>query len=404
MRKLISALLLAGSCSAVAAADFHFDGYADLRGTIPGNQESWLDGELGKLRFGSRDNKPELRISDVVGQAVLQATPSLMILAVARIEPEQTTFVDVLEAFIRYRPVSTSAFRWSVKAGAFFPPISLENTEIGWTSPWTLTPSAINTWVGEELRTVGAEGTVELRRESGKGTFYAAVYGWNDPTGILVADRGWALHDRPTGLIDRPMLPDVIAYGRGLPTPMRTYEVLEIDDRAGWYAGAAWDQDGIGHVDVMYYNNLADPHAIYKQVAWRTDFWNVGLKTDIFGVTLLAQGMRGETFIQPSPFYYSDTYFESAYVLVGYNISDDWRIAGRFDIFSTAENHTGTSVRMSEHGNAQTIAVNYFPYDWLRLTAEAIRVESNRPQRTLDGDPAHAIENQIQFNARFYLP
>src|SRR5258705_9405197 len=60
-----------------------------------------------------------------------------------------------------YRPVSTSAFRWSIKAGAFFPPISLENTEIGWTSPWTLTPSAINAWVGEELRTIGLEGRSE---------------------------------------------------------------------------------------------------------------------------------------------------------------------------------------------------------------------------------------------------
>ena len=48
---------------------------------------------------------------------------------------------------------------WSVKTGAFFPTISLENDDLGWTSPYTLTPSAINSWIGEELRTIGSEGT-----------------------------------------------------------------------------------------------------------------------------------------------------------------------------------------------------------------------------------------------------
>src|SRR5258705_6925122 len=145
-----------------------------------------------------------------------------------------------------YRPVSTSAFRWSIKAGAFFPPISLENTEIGWTSPWTLTPSAINTWVGEELRTIGLEGMLEWRSEVRTIAFMASIYGWNDPAGILVADRGWALHDRVTGLIDRPREPDAIAYATHVPEPLYTYEVLEIDGRPGWYAAASWDEAALG--------------------------------------------------------------------------------------------------------------------------------------------------------------
>jgi hypothetical protein len=161
-------------------------------------------------------------------------TPQLMGLAVVRIEPEQRTFFDFLEAYLRYRPVSTTAWRWSVKAGAFFPPVSLENTELGWTSPWTLTPSAINTWVGEELRTIGTEGMLEWRSEARTLAFMASIYGWNDPAGVLVADRGWALHDRVTGLIDRPREPDAIAYALHVPTPLYTYEVLEIDNRPGW--------------------------------------------------------------------------------------------------------------------------------------------------------------------------
>jgi hypothetical protein len=59
---------------------------------------------------------------------------------------------------------------------------------------------------------------------------------------------------------------------------------------------------------------------------------------------------------------------------------------------------------MSEHGNALTVAVNYLPYDWLRMTAEAIRVDSTRNQRTREGLNPHAVENQLQFSAKFYLP
>src|SRR6476646_1572801 len=246
MRKLLTALFLLGFPSHALAVDFHFDGYADLRLIVPSNQESWQDGMLGKLRYGAEDNKPEARLAEAVGQAVALITPQLMALAVVRIEPEQRTFADFLEAYARYRPVSTTAWRWSLKGGAFFPPVSLENTEIGWTSPWTLTPSAINTWVGEELRTIGAEGALEYRSEARTITAMASVFGWNDPAGVLVADRGWALHDRVTGLIDKPRIPDAIARAQRLSIPQYTYEALEIDDRAGWYAAASWDETGLG--------------------------------------------------------------------------------------------------------------------------------------------------------------
>jgi hypothetical protein len=404
MRKLLTALFLLGFSSPALAVDFHFDGYADLRLIVPSNQESWQSGLLGKLRYGAEDNKPEARLAEAVGQAVALITPELMALAVVRIEPEQRTFFDFLEAYVRYRPVSTTAWRWSVKAGAFFPPVSLENTELGWTSPWTLTPSAINTWVGEEIRIIGTEGMLEWRSETRTLSFMASIFGWNDPAGVLVADRGWALHDRVTGLIDRPREPDAIAYALHVPEPLYTYEVLEIDGRPGWYGAASWDETGLGKFNVIYYNNEANPSAVRKQIAWRTDFWNVGASTQIGNVTLLAQALTGETLIVPSKFFFSDTRFESAYLLAGWNISENWRVAARADIFSTDEKRPFPAGNLSEHGNALTAAVNYLPYDWLRLTAEAIRVDSTRNQRTAEGLNPHAVENQLQISARFYLP
>ena len=128
------------------------------------------------------------------------------------------------------------------------------------------------------------------------------------------------------------------------------------------------------------------------------------MSTQIGNVTLLAQALTGETLIVPSASFFSDTVFQSAYLLAGWNISENWRVAVRADVFSTDEKQPFSSGSLSEHGNALTAAVNYLPYDWLRLTAEAIRVDSTRGQRTVEHLDPHAIENQIQFSARFFLP
>jgi hypothetical protein len=114
--------------------------------------------------------------------------------------------------------------------------------------------------------------------------------------------------------------------------------------------------------------------------------------------------LTGETLIIPSKFFFSDTRFESAYILAGWNISENWRVAARADVFSTHERRPFPTGNLSEHGNALTAAVNYLPYDWLRLTAEAIRVDSTRNQRTIEHLNPQAVENQLQFSARFYLP
>ena len=65
----------------------------------------------------------------------------------------------------------------------------------------------------------------------------------------------------------RPRLPDVFARGRRMPIPARTFEFIEIDSRAGWYAGATWDEIGLGSLEFLYYDNEADPAATRMQTA-----------------------------------------------------------------------------------------------------------------------------------------
>src|SRR3984957_9180743 len=278
------AMLLAACLAQDARAfdlsdDLAITGYGDVRAVIAPDPQSWLNGGLGKFRYGGKQKYG----AEAVAQADLTLDDGLHAVGVFRAEPETRSVVDALEMYLRYAPESQGDVSWSVKAGAFFPTISLENDDIGWTSPYTLTPSAINSWIGEELRTIGSEGTLRYRTDA-MGTFslIGALDCCNDPAGILMADRGWAMDDRPTGLFERVRLTDASEKLFHAPYPGRTGLFDEIDGRAGWYAGANWQMAGIGKLSVLRYDNEGNPSArTAHDTAWETKFWSFGARTDI---------------------------------------------------------------------------------------------------------------------------
>ena len=399
---LFVALGFAAGLTGADGADFHFNGYADLRLIVPSTQGSYSYGDLGKLRFGYDDGTTAAQLSDIVGEGRVQILPELMAVATGRINPHYGPALDLIEAYVRYRPVSTNAWRWSVKVGAFFPPGSLENDQLGWTSAWTITPSAINSWVGYELRTIGAEGKLEWRRDDGTLALTGALFGWNDPAGVLIADRGWSLDDRVSGLFEHERIPNTAAIAQHKTPPIYAEEFRELDNRPGWYLDLSWEPAGIGRFELMRYDNNADPTVLGGgQIAWHTSYWNAGYRTQIDNLTLLAQAMTGSTVIQPRPTFRAATNFSAAYVLAGLDL-DPWRLAARFDLFRTHTNATFPSP-LSEDGSAVTLDVTWWARSWLQLTGEAIVLDSTRPQRTLVGDPAHDTERQLQFLARIYF-
>lgn len=396
-------VILALSCTLVApaaAADFSFEGYGDLRLVAPPATGAYADGELGKLRYG--DDDEVFQPGDLIGQGRVLITPELMATATARVNARYGPAVDLIEGYMRYRPVSTTEWRWSVKAGAFFPPLSLENEQVGWSSFWTITPSAINSWVGEELRIIGAEGTLEWRRASGNITLVGAVFGWNDPAGVMIADRGWTFDDRFSGLLEHSRLPDATAIALGETPPIFANLFTEMDNRPGWYLDLSWEPAEIGGFEIMRYDNNADPTVVKAgQVAWHTSFWDIGFQKQIGKLTLLSQGMSGSTAIEPSPFFHLTTDFKSAYVLAGYDM-DDWWVAGRFDLFQTRTRASFPST-LNEDGHAFTFSVSWLPEKWLRLTGELLSVDDRRDERVVVGEAPHQIETQLQFLARVYF-
>jgi hypothetical protein len=401
-------LVIAVVAVSPARADIKFEGYGDVRLVLPADDdETWFEGGLSKTRFGRADGDAELRLGEIVGEAVWQITPEVMALGWVRYDEDQRTPIDLIEAYARYRPVSTNEWLWSVKAGAFFPPISLENNEIGWTSTWTLTPSAINSWVGEELRTIGAEAKLELRGSIDTLEANVALFGWNDPAGVLIDVRGWALHDRPTGLFDKPRLPDALAIGWGLTPPLDTAMFKEVDDRVGYYARLGWLRGEEWLVEVLRYDNRANPAAYDEVFAWRTEFWSAGARRRMGEFTLIGQVLAGETEIAPMAGFNRVVEFWSAFVLAGWE-RGEWALGLRGELFGSdgtahvSPNTHNNLANYGEYGHAVTFAAAWSPEEWLRVSAEALVIDSYRPRRRITGLDAQSLETQFQLGVRAY--
>ncbi|HTD28114.1 MAG TPA: hypothetical protein VK660_01865 [Xanthomonadaceae bacterium] len=405
MRRLAALALsiVAALPTCALAQDIDWHGYLDVRAVVPTDETSWTDGGLGKTRFGGGDGI-DARFGGAALQGVWHFAPSWIAVADVQAQSDEHPSVDLLDAYLRFRPVSTTPFRWSFKVGAFFPPISLENDGVGWTSTWTLTPSAIDSWVGEELRTFGAEANVEYRGAASTLEAGAALFEHNDPAGELLAARGWSLSDLTSGLNASVREPDVYAslIGSSAPTDYRPFD--EIGHPVGWYADVTWKAPAYGQLTLLRYDNEADPSSfeIYdeRQVyAWHTKFWSLGAKSSIGDVVLIAQAMDGDTEIEPVEDVYYDTRFHAGYLLAGWD-RGEWRPAVRVDVFSLHQLPNSQPDLYSEHGSALTFALNWRPRDWLRLTGELLRVDSTRDERVLEGLTPKQIDNQIQLSAR----
>jgi hypothetical protein len=385
---------LAGIASLVAASasaqDVKVHAFADLRVVDAPDTTSFIDGGPGHTRYGGNDRKVSVGAAALVVTA--QITPALFALADVQLQRTDRNDIQLPEAFLRYRPVSTSAWRASAKAGVYFIPVSLENDGLGWTSPWTITPSALNSWVGEELRGVGAEMREEWRGDAGSFNVGGGLFRQNDVAGNILVLRGWSLSD--------------VTYGLGgeLREPASDGEREQYDPfhaiggRTGYYADAGWKSPEGLELRVLRYDNRADPSASVRYAgderlfAWRTRFWSAGASWVAGPVTFISQAMDGDTAVKPGALSYV-TRFQSAFLLAGWN-RGAWRPTLRVESFRTWPSR--------ERGHAVTAALNWRPLERLRLTAEWLHIDANRQPLPLFGDPSRQRGNQLQLLARVF--
>jgi hypothetical protein len=409
--KVLILLMVLASHEAFAQPEFQLRGLLDLRLGLSDDTRSWEERGMGKTRFGgdaSGDGRAVARLAEAA--AVAQARLAWDLTAVAHLTAgaQQRQAVDVVEAFVAYKPAPTSAVRFRAKAGAFFPPVSLENTSLAWTSPFTISSSAINTWIGEELRTLGAEGTVAMALEGGELSFTAALFGFNDPAGSLLAWRGWAVHDREGGLLEHLPLPRLPSFATTGSAPGQSDAVrafAELDDRPGYYLGAAWAGDDGLKLRALWYDNRAPARLfIDRQYDWNTRFGSLGAALPLGeDGEFIVQAMAGNTKMADFPTF---TVVDADFASVSALASRAWgrhRFAARLEYFEIDDQDFTRDDPNGERGRAATLAYVYRPDDDRRVTLELLNVRSTRAARANIRLPTRANETLIQLSYRRFF-
>jgi hypothetical protein len=415
-RRPLALALLAFAATAAHPADWiqlpDWEVDLDTRLVSSDGQRSFVNGGLGTLRFdatqsGLRLGRARFALSQALGEIW-----SLRLDASAWADHDRNP-VDLTEAYLQFRPYPFAGYRFRLKAGAFYAPISLENRAAGWESPYTLSYSAINTWLGEELRTIGVEGQIDwLGPDSGHGfaghelkvALTAGVFGWNDPAGVVIANRGFNLSDRQTTLFGR-----VGASNSGPLKPMELFH--EIDGRPGYYAGVEGRYFDRLVIRALHYDNRADPAAFdpaTHMFAWETHFNSVGLRAESAnGWTAIVQWLAGETYIEPHD---EDMRwpFRARFALLSRQMGNH-RLSIRYDSFAVDSRYDDGDGGRPQHGRAWTAAYVFEPDTHrqdmkCKVTLEWLRVTSDSPYRIIElGTPGVATETQVQLAVRFAL-
>ena len=362
----------------------------DVRLTQSPEQGAWLDGGFGKTRFGDGTAPSQTRLRVVEGDLACQPQLSwalgATIAAVA--QQGQDKAVDLSEAYLSWRPSPSGSLRLAARAGLMWPPISLEHSGPAWSVTETITPSAINSWVGEELKIVGAEATGTIPAGRAKVSLTGALFGFNDTAGTELAFRGWALHDEKATAFSHQPLPPLNGFMR-FAQAAQTRPVIEIDNRVGFYAKAGVTLPKM-RLQALYYDNRGDPQAVTDtlQWGWRTRFVNVGTQwKPADGTTISAQGMAGTTRmgfpLDPvnDPRIWVDTKFRSAFLLATQQLMPKLDLSARAEAFGTRGRGSVEGVESSEDGWAGTLAAKLAINAHATAIGEVLHVSSRRAER-----------------------
>lgn len=401
-------LLAAVAACCVEAAAFEARGLVDMRLGASDARTSWTRGGLDKSRFdedsgGLRLGQAFLRVEGDVSHDVGAA----LVLAAA---DDRGGAVDVNEAWLGWNPVPSSAWKVRGRAGAFFPPTSLEidYDSIGWTPVRTVSASAINAWIGEEIRIQGIEVGATRKGAHARSAhdygFSAALFGRNDPAGTLIAWRGWAVGDRLTGLAEPIRLADLPVYRAGGPLDSQSRDLRvarEIDGRAGYYAAGHYGYGDAVRLEVLHYDNRGDPLALKDgQYSWRTRFDHLGARLEPGGRwTFLAQALRGETLMGPDAVRLR---YDAWYVLASHPLGRGV-VTARFDRFR-ARDHPADI--LPEDPNQEKGQAHALAYAWrcsraIEWVAELLEIRSRRSARALVGEDEARTERSIVIALRW---
>ena len=367
---------------------FWLRGLVDVRIARGGKASSWTDRGPGKIRYGGRSTQKGIkRVTRIaLSQLALEAGGILPWGIVPRVQLNWETDVShddrplLIEAYLR-KEWGDWGQGWGLQTGVMNLPFSLEHTGPASTPLYTLTPSALNTWMWEEARLVGIEAEWWRVVKETRLSILAGMGFGPDQLGHMMAVRGWILSDYMTGI------------NSDLPLPERGMHVSVFDERdhrpAIYALITVSEPRQWGEVMLGYMDNLGD---LGTAGVWETRFGTIGAALHPLNrVEVLAQYLLGTTRVRQSP---CDISFSAFYALVSLHYRSH-RFSARYDSFRTNERDHAPSYR--EDGDAVTLAYLFEIGLHHRVGFEYTVVHSHRSGSFL-ADPS---DNGWQLSYRF---
>ena len=398
-----SAGLTAGCLSGAAAAQTQPGGNISgvvVVGPIAGaGDPSALGQGLGKLRAGE-DGLSITADATVVWAGDL--SERIRFVASIDIGSDVQPAAGLGEMYLKFRPDLVDAWKVSGRAGLFFPPASLEHDGDDWSLSRTLTPSAVNTWIAEEVKVAGVEASLRGAIGDQPISFTTAAFVGNDTSGALLAFRGWALHDvRATvgGTFALPEAPAMFAAQQA----DRTRPVDEVDGRIGSYGQVEWSPSETLSLSLLAYDNNGDQTSLEDgQYAWRTRFSQAAIHWDVHeGGEVLVQAMTGETRMggrigSQSPAHVG---FVAAYGLLAQDIGEGTATL-RLDYFAVSDRSFKDLDNNAENGWSASMSWVRPVLDRTDLILEGIVAASDRPDRMRFGLDRDQTSAQVRVALR----
>jgi hypothetical protein len=342
----------------------------DVRVVRGGSAPSWTDFGPGKPRFGGESTASgfEHKTRFVLGQLAIEAGAALPwdVRAEAQINV-QPDIADsytpwLIDAFLR-KEWGERTSGWGLQVGLTGVPFSLEHTGPAWSPEYSISASALNSWLWEEISVAGVEG--EWWHEWDDGPRLGIVVGTGygpDLLGRLLALRGFAIGDGLSGVNSH--LP--------VPNGTRTDIFHEEDHRPAAYTWVTL-ADGKERVSLRagYFDNMGDQDTAG---VWHTRIATVGaILHPLPRLDLVVQYLDGDAHVQtPS----NDSSLRAFYALLSQRYRQH-RFTVRYDEFHVHDLDGGNPTGESGHGITAA-----WLYEWglrHRVGVEYLWLNSDRP-------------------------
>jgi hypothetical protein len=317
----------------------------DFRLAHGGPAPAYTDRGFGKLRYGGTadmERSTHLGLSQLALQLGAVLPWDIRAQVQLNVQPDIAAGYQpwVIEAVLR-REWGEPRLGWAVQSGVMNAPFSLENGGPAWSPEMTVSDSALNSWIWEDINLAGVESEIWARTGAGLrlGALVGAGYG-GDQIGRLLALRGWVMGDTLGGINGDLALP-----GRS----ERTDIFNEQDHRPALYAWLSLgDAQKVGALKFGYLDNRGDES---RTGVWHTHFSVSGFELHPGAqLDVTVQYLEGVARVRSPP---NDSAVSAYYGLVSWHFRAH-RVSFRYDAFRVHDLDGGPST--SERGHALTAA------------------------------------------------